>query len=149
MTNSERNSASPTRTWFGGTDWVPIALRTSDSTTTIFVNAVHMSRIAGATPSTVMSAMIETTWLGCPGTLTETDGCFGVPGPVGLEGAFGPDAAGAATAAADADADAAAAGAAAAAVDAATGRVAAARTTPAARRRPIRRAARPGAFTGA
>src|SRR4051812_30455387 len=134
MTNSERNSASPTSTWLGGTDCVPIALRTSDSTTTIFVNAVHMSRIAGATPSTVMSAMIETTWLGCPGTFTETDGCFGVPGPVGLAGAFGPDAAGAPTAAVDADA----AGAAAAAVDAATGRVAAARTTPAARRKPIR-----------
>src|SRR4051812_4206047 len=95
MTNSERNSASPTSTWFGGTDWVPMALRTRDSTTTILVNAVHMSRIAGATPSTVMSAMIETTWLGCPGTLTETDDCVGAPGPVGLVGAFGPDAAGA------------------------------------------------------
>src|SRR3954454_11717571 len=103
MTNSERNSASPTSTWFGGTDCVPMALRTSDSTTTIFVNAVHMSRIAGATPSTVMSAMIETTWLGWAGTLTDTDGCFGVPGPVGLAGASGPDAAGAAGAATSAE----------------------------------------------
>src|SRR3954452_4161443 len=147
MTNSERNSASPTSTWFGGTDWVPIALRTSDSTTTIFVNAVHMSRIAGATPSTVMSAMIETTWLGCPGTLTDTDGCFGAPGPVGFAGAFGPDAAGAATAAGDEDAEPP--GVAAVAVEAATGSVAAAITTPAARRSPMRRAARPGVFTGA
>src|SRR3954467_7777720 len=95
MTNSERNSASPTSTWFGGTDCVPMALRTRDSTTTIFVNAVHMSRIAGATPSTVMSAMIETTWLGCPGTLTDTAGQAGFRGPVGLVGAVGPDAAGA------------------------------------------------------
>src|SRR5436190_21256511 len=101
MTNSERNSASPTSTWFGGTDCVPIALRTSDSTTTIFVNAVHMSRIAGATPSTVISAMIETTWLGCPGTLTETAGRLGWPGPLGFVGVVGPDAAGA-----DADRDA-------------------------------------------
>src|SRR4051812_18582391 len=89
MTNSERNSASPTSTWFGGTDCVPMALRTRDSTTTIFVNAVHMSRIAGATPSTVMSAMIETTWLGWPGTFTDTDGWVGFPGPVGLAVAAG------------------------------------------------------------
>ena len=40
---TERNSASPTSTWFGGTLWVPMALRTSDSTTTIFVNAVQSS----------------------------------------------------------------------------------------------------------
>ena len=70
MTNSDRNSARPTSTWFGGTLWVPIALRTSESTTTIFVNAVQSSRIAGATPSTVTSRMIVTTWLGWPGTLT-------------------------------------------------------------------------------
>src|SRR3954469_22418314 len=94
MTNSERNSANPTSTWFGGTDCVPIALLTSDSTTTIFVNAVHMSRIAGATPSTVISAMIETTWLGWPGTLTETDGWAGLRGAAGFVGPVGPDAAG-------------------------------------------------------
>src|ERR1044072_8650923 len=95
ITNSDRNSASPTSTWFGGTDCVPMALLTSDSTTTIFVNAVHMSRIAGATPSTVMSAMIETTWLGCPGMLPDTDGCVGLLGPVGVVGDDGPFAAGA------------------------------------------------------
>src|SRR3954470_21227834 len=106
MTNSERNSASPTSTWFGGTDCVPMALRTRDSTTTIFVNAVHMSRIAGATPSTVMSAMIETTWLGCPGTFTETWGSLGLVGPVGFAGAFGPDAETDAMAGAETDADA-------------------------------------------
>src|SRR4051794_16342306 len=136
MTNSERKSASPTSTWFGGTDCVPIALRTSDSTTTIFVNAVHMSRIAGATPSTVISPMIETTWLGCPGTLTETADEAGVRGPVGFAGAVGPDAAGAdagtdaeteAETEADADADADA-------DDAAATTVAIARTSPAASR---------------
>src|SRR3954470_17498231 len=150
MTNSERNSASPTSTWFGGTDCVPMALRTRDSTTTIFVNAVHMSRIAGATPSTVMSAMIETTWLGCPGTLTDTDGCFCAPGRFGLSGPSGPDAAGAATSAEVAvDTDAEPAAVAAVAVDAATGSAAAAINRPAARRRALRGAARGGAFTGA
>src|SRR5438270_318905 len=82
------------------------ALRTSDSTTTIFVNAVHMSRIAGATPSAVMSAMIETTWLGCPGTFAETWGSLGLVGPVGFAGAFGPDAETDAMAGAETDADA-------------------------------------------
>src|SRR3954453_14168104 len=100
MTNSDRNRASPTSTWFGGTDCVPIALRTRDSTTTIFVNAMHISRIAGATPSTVISAMIETTWLGSPGTLTSTDGCWGAVGPAGFVGELGPDAEGMAAAAA-------------------------------------------------
>src|SRR3954462_7483006 len=132
MTNSERNSASPTSTWFGGTDWVPIALLTSDSTTTIFVNAVHMSRIAGATPSTVISAMIETTWLGCSGTLTETDGCLGAAGPVGFVGVLGPAAGTAATAATGVDA---------AAVDAVTGSRAMARSSPPARRSTSRREA--------
>ena len=67
-----------------------------------------------------MSAMIETTWLGCPGTLTDTDGCFGVLGPVGSAGASGPDAAGPRPRC-RADAATTDAGAAAAAVDAATG----------------------------
>src|SRR3954469_8190286 len=153
MTNSERNSASPTSTWFGGTDCVPMALRTSDSTTTIFVNAVHMSRIAGATPSTVMSAMIETTWLGWPGTFTDPDGWVGACGPVGLAGGAGRAARGAATAAfagRTADVDAAGAAAdtgtvAAAVADAARGRVATAMIRPAARRSRLR----PGALTGA
>src|SRR4051812_28088549 len=141
MTNSERNSASPTSTWFGGTDWVPMALRTSDSTTTILVKAVHMRRMAGATPRTVMSAMIETTWLGCPGTLTETCGPVGALGPVGFVGALGPDAAGAdadAVAAAEADADAVA-------EDATTGSAASASRSPRANRSAMRRDALTGA----
>src|SRR4051794_12042188 len=156
MTNSERNSASPTSTWFGGTDCVPMALRTRDSTTTIFVNAVHMSRIAGATPSTVMSAMIETTWLGWPGTFTDTDGWVGACGPVGLAGASGPVAPGAATAAfagRTADVDAAGAAAdtgtvAAAGADAAGGRGAAAENQPAAGRGPPPPGAPPRARPG-
>src|SRR4051794_23982964 len=102
MTNSDRNSASPTSTWFGGTLCVPIALRTSDRTTTIFVNAVHISSTAGATPSTVTSRMIWTTWLGCPGTLRLT--VESVPAfAAGPLGAFGPVGSGAAGRAATAD----------------------------------------------
>src|SRR4051794_29617426 len=137
MTNSERNSASPTSTWFGGTDWVPIALLTSDSTTTILVNAVHISRIAGATPSTVIRAMIETTWLGWPGTLTSTDPCVGALGPVGFVGELGPDAPGAATAADEATAEVAAASA----DEAARGSVANATIRAPATRRRVRREA--------
>ncbi|HVN13069.1 MAG TPA: hypothetical protein VMT69_13320 [Kineosporiaceae bacterium] len=54
-----------------------------------------MSRIAGATPSTLISRMIETTWLGCPGTVSATDGCppvaDGVPVPFGAAGALAPE----------------------------------------------------------
>src|SRR3954470_11747041 len=139
MTNSERNSASPTSTWFGGTDCVPIALLTSDSTTTILVNAVHISRIAGATPSTVIRAMIDTTWLGWPGTLTSTDPCVGALGPVGFVGELGPDAAGAATAADEATAEVTAP--AASADEAARGSVANATIRAPATRRRVRREA--------
>src|ERR1700742_3238987 len=44
-------------TEFGGAVDVPIAVRSSDSTTTIRVNAVIMTRIEGAIESTVSSAM--------------------------------------------------------------------------------------------
>ncbi|HYJ76079.1 MAG TPA: hypothetical protein VEV65_10795 [Kineosporiaceae bacterium] len=92
-----------------------------------------------------MSAMIETTWLGCPGTLTDTDGCVGLLGPLGLVGDDGPFAAGALRRE-DAEAAGGAADAVAAAlVEAATGSVATAITRPAARRSRRRR----GAFTGA
>ena len=64
ITNSDRNRASPISTWLGGTPWVPIALRVSDSTTTIFVNAVHSSSSDGATPITVTSTISWTTLLG-------------------------------------------------------------------------------------
>src|SRR5690242_4454190 len=108
MTNSDRNSASPTSTWLGGTLCVPMALRTSDRTTTIFVNAVHISRTAGATPSTVTSRMIWTTWLGCPGTLrltVESPPALAA-GPFGALGPAGSDAAGAAAGTDDASDDA-------------------------------------------
>src|SRR5690349_1262458 len=114
MTNSDRNSASPTSTWLGGTLCVPMALRTSDRTTTIFVNAVHISSTAGATPSTVTSRMIWTTWLGCPGTLrltVESPPALAA-GPFGALGPVGSDAAGAAAGTDDTTDDDAAGGAA-------------------------------------
>src|SRR4051812_36798132 len=129
MTNSDRNSASPTSTWFGGTLWVPMALRTSDSTTTIFVNAVQSSSTAGAIPSTVVSRMIWTIWLGCPGTLrltVESVPALGAgPLTVGPFGALGPPGSAAAGTVAAAAAAAAGCGAASAAVA-----VAGSRTTP-------------------
>src|SRR4051812_49776384 len=75
-----------------------MALRTSDSTTTIFVKAVHSSSTDGATPSRVTSRMIVTTWLGWPGTLTLTWPFVAVDAPVparvagvaGVAGAGGP-----------------------------------------------------------
>src|SRR4051794_41553785 len=71
-----------------------MALRTSDSTTTIFVKAVHSSSTDGATPSRVTSRMIVTTWLGWPGTLTLTWPFVAVDAPVparvaGVAGAGG------------------------------------------------------------
>src|SRR3954451_10034036 len=71
-----------------------MALRTSDSTTTIFVKAVHSSSTDGATPSRVTSRMIVTTWLGWPGTLTLTWPLVAVDAPVparvaGVAGAVG------------------------------------------------------------
>src|SRR5689334_17520723 len=91
MMKSERKSASPTSTWFGGTDGVPRALRVSESTTTILVNDVQSSSTDGATPIRVTSRMIESTWLRCPGTLTVTLPFFTVGdcGPVGSVGATG------------------------------------------------------------
>src|SRR5690348_2677089 len=89
MMNSDRNSASPISTWFGGMDGVPSALRVSDNTTTILVNEVQSRRTAGATPSTVTSRMICRTWLCCPGTLTVTLGSLGSLGAVGDFGPLG------------------------------------------------------------
>src|SRR4051794_36198328 len=89
-----RKSASPASTWFGGRVGVPRALRARDSTTMILVKLVQSSSSAGATPSTVVSTMIWTTWLGSPGMLTETllslagvDGALGFVGPLGFSGA--------------------------------------------------------------
>src|SRR5579863_5985652 len=57
MTKAVRNIASAIITEFGGAVAVPIAVRSSDSTTTIRVNDVIMIRIDGAIDSTVNSAI--------------------------------------------------------------------------------------------
>ena len=57
MTKPVRNSESPMITAFGGAVCVPSAERSSDSTTTIRVNEVTITRIDGASDSTVMTAM--------------------------------------------------------------------------------------------
>ena len=59
ITKAVRNSARLTMTAFGGAVWVPIAERRSDSTTTIRVNDVTITRMEGASASTVTSA---TSW---------------------------------------------------------------------------------------
>ena len=58
MTKAVRNSASDTITALGGAVAVPSAVRNSDSTTTMRVNEVIMTRIDGASDSTVSSATI-------------------------------------------------------------------------------------------
>ena len=57
MTKAVRNSASEITTEFGGAVAVPSAVRNSDSTTTIRVNDVIITRIDGASDSTVNSAI--------------------------------------------------------------------------------------------
>ena len=52
------NIASPTSTWLGGSCCVPIAWRSSDSTMMIRVKLVIISRIAGASESTVSRTTI-------------------------------------------------------------------------------------------
>ena len=64
--NSERISDSPARTWFGGTVWVPSALRVSDSTMKIRGNPVMSTSTDGATANTVRTMMMR----------TEVDGSF-------------------------------------------------------------------------
>src|SRR5215204_1543143 len=59
MTKADRNSARLTITAFGGAVWVPMAERKSDSTTTMRVNEVTITRTEGASASTVTSA---TSW---------------------------------------------------------------------------------------
>ena len=58
MTNSVRNSARPTSTWFGGVWPAPSAWRRIASTITMRVNAVIMSSIAGSNVSAVISIRI-------------------------------------------------------------------------------------------
>ena len=57
MTKAVRNKASDTITALGGAVAVPSAVRSSDSTTTIRVNEVIITRIDGASDSTVRSAI--------------------------------------------------------------------------------------------
>ena len=64
MTNRLRNNASPITTWFGGIDGRPSALRVSDSTMTMRVKLVSMTRSAGATASTVSRRMMMMLWPG-------------------------------------------------------------------------------------
>jgi hypothetical protein len=52
-----RNSASETTTALGGAVAVPSAVRRSESTTTMRVNDVTMTRIDGASESTVTIAI--------------------------------------------------------------------------------------------
>src|SRR6516162_9854581 len=48
MTKILSTNAKPVITWFGGTDWVPSALRRIESTTEIFTNDVSMITTKGA-----------------------------------------------------------------------------------------------------
>ena len=57
ITKAVRNSASEMITELGGAVAVPSAVRSSDSTTTIRVNEVIITRIDGASDSTVNSAI--------------------------------------------------------------------------------------------
>jgi hypothetical protein len=57
MTKAVRNKASKMTTEFGGEVAVPSAARSSDSTTTMRVNEVIITRIDGASDSTVSSAI--------------------------------------------------------------------------------------------
>ena len=57
ITKAVRNSASEMTTELGGAVAVPSAVRNSDSTTTIRVNEVIMTRMDGASDSTVSSAI--------------------------------------------------------------------------------------------
>ena len=57
MTKAVRKSASEMTTEFGGEVAVPSAVRNSDSTTTMRVNDVIITKIDGASESTVNSAI--------------------------------------------------------------------------------------------
>ena len=83
ITNSERNSARPTSTVFGGDCCVPRALRSSPSTMTMRVNGVTMTTMVGARVISVKSSMI---WISVaasppvPPTLKLTFGSARAPG---------------------------------------------------------------------
>ena len=60
-------------TLLGGLCWMPIAVRSSDSTTTMRTKLVTMMRIDGASDRTVIRATSWTSALGQAGALTEID----------------------------------------------------------------------------
>ena len=55
ITKNVRNNAKAIITWFGGACAVPIAVRRNESTTTIRVNEVTITRIDGASDRIVIS----------------------------------------------------------------------------------------------
>src|SRR5260221_3146497 len=58
ITMNVRNSDRPVRTWLGGSSCVPRARRTNESTMTMRVKDVIMTRMAGARESTVSTSAI-------------------------------------------------------------------------------------------
>src|SRR5688572_33052231 len=98
MTRNVMNIESPISTWLGGSCWVPIAWRSSDSTMMIRVKLVIISRIAGASERTVIKMMIciaDEKFSFCvrSGRLTGTQGSVRglIDGPTGGVGAAGVD----------------------------------------------------------
>src|SRR3954453_22019015 len=91
MTNSERNSDSPTITWLGGMALTPRAFRVSDSTMTMRVKLVIIISSAGATESSVSTMMITTDWLGfstvSPGSMLIDRPLVSAVGEAGTAGA--------------------------------------------------------------
>src|SRR5689334_20136541 len=59
ITKPVRKSASATTTWFGGMPCVPTAWRRNDSTITMRTKPVSVTRIAGASETSVSSAAIS------------------------------------------------------------------------------------------
>ena len=86
MTNSDRNSDSPMRTWFGGMPWVPSAERTNPMTMTMRVNAVVMMSSAGRKVIAPSSRTIET---GLSRGLSPVGSSSCMPGWPGADGAAG------------------------------------------------------------
>ena len=60
MTNKVKNRASPTSTWFGGADCVPMAWRSRDSTIMMRVKQVIIKRAAGKKVSDVIRMSVCT-----------------------------------------------------------------------------------------
>jgi len=58
MMKKVRNRARPSRTWFGGEVWVPIAVRSKAKTMMMRVKLVIISTTAGRKESTVSIASV-------------------------------------------------------------------------------------------